>query len=47
MTSTTSQTSGSWLTREELDSARERLPIVYVDAIPVRLDSEGTVFLME
>lgn len=38
---TTSQTSGSWLSREELDAARERLPIVYVDAIPVHLDALG------
>ncbi len=43
MTSTTSQTSGSWLTREELDAARERLPIVYVDAVPVRVDTNGTL----
>ena len=43
MTQTTSQSSGSWLTREELDAARERLPIVYVDAIPVRVDSQGLV----
>ncbi|HEY3736567.1 MAG TPA: NUDIX hydrolase family protein [Jatrophihabitans sp.] len=43
MTSTTSQTSSSWLSREELDAARERLPIVYVDAIPVRLDAFGVL----
>jgi ADP-ribose pyrophosphatase YjhB (NUDIX family) len=43
MTFATSQTSGSWLSREELDSARERLPIVYVDAIPVMLDGYGVL----
>jgi ADP-ribose pyrophosphatase YjhB (NUDIX family) len=43
MTSVDSETAGSWLTREELDAARERLPIVYIDAIPVRLDAYGVV----
>ncbi len=38
-----SETTGAWLTREELDAARERLPILYVDAIPVRVDSFGEV----
>jgi ADP-ribose pyrophosphatase YjhB (NUDIX family) len=33
----------SWLTREELDAARERLPILYVDAVPVRVDERGAV----
>ena len=31
----------SWLSREELDSARERLPILYVHAVPVRVDHRG------
>jgi ADP-ribose pyrophosphatase YjhB (NUDIX family) len=31
----------SWLTPKDLESARERLPIVYVDAVPVRLDEVG------
>lgn len=35
--------SESWLTREELDAARERLPILYVDAVPVRVDARGAV----
>ncbi|MCU1688135.1 MAG: uncharacterized protein JWN61_2038 [Pseudonocardiales bacterium] len=43
MTSTTSQSGSSWLTREELDAARERLPIVYVDAIPIRVETDGHV----
>src|SRR5918994_7036547 len=33
----------AWLSREEMDSARERLPILYVDAVPVRVDETGTV----
>jgi len=43
MTQTTSESATSWLSRDELDAARERLPIVYVDAIPVRVDETGTV----
>ena len=37
------QTRASWLSDEDLSSARERLPIVYVDAIPVRVDGLGQV----
>jgi ADP-ribose pyrophosphatase YjhB (NUDIX family) len=33
----------SWFSREELDSVRERMPIVYVDAVPVRADDTGRV----
>jgi len=33
----------SWLSREELDAARERLPILYVDAVPVRVDATGAI----
>jgi uncharacterized protein DUF4916 len=33
----------SWLSREELESARGRLPILYVDAVPVRVDATGAV----
>ena len=36
-------TRGAWLADDELASARERLPIVYIDAIPVRVDSRGQV----
>lgn len=36
-------TRGSWLAQDELESARERLPIVYVDAVPVRTDARGQV----
>lgn len=34
---------GAWLSREDLDAARERLPILYVDAVPVRVDDRGRV----
>ena len=37
------ETRPSWLADDELDSARERLPIVYIDAIPVRTDARGQV----
>lgn len=33
----------NWLSDEDLASARERLPLVYVDAVPVRTDSQGQV----
>jgi len=37
------QTRGGWLSREEMDSSRERLPIVYIDAVPVRVNDRGEV----
>ena len=39
----TLQTSFGWLTPDELDDVRQRVPIVYVDAVPVRLDHLGRV----
>lgn len=36
-------TVNSWLTDDDLALARERLPIVYVDAIPVRVNEKGEV----
>mgnify|MGYP006276455019 FL=1 len=33
----------SWLSSEDLEQARERLPMVYVDAVPVRIDDHGNV----
>ena len=36
-------TRGSWLGSDELEQARERLPIVYVEAIPVRTDALGRI----
>src|SRR6476469_7070294 len=35
--------SESWLSREDLEAAREHLPILYVDAVPVRVDERGAV----
>jgi ADP-ribose pyrophosphatase YjhB (NUDIX family) len=43
MTQIVPEAESSWLAREELEAARERLPILYVDAIPVRVDGQGTV----
>src|ERR671929_189285 len=42
MTEVTKPDTG-WLSREEMDAARERLPILYVDAVPVRVDDHGVV----
>ena len=36
-------TETTWLSPEELELARSRLPTVYVDAIPVRVDAHGLV----
>jgi ADP-ribose pyrophosphatase YjhB (NUDIX family) len=43
MTQIESQSGSSWLTREEMDAARERLPILYVDVVPVRVDGSGAI----
>ncbi|NNM46072.1 NUDIX hydrolase family protein [Knoellia koreensis] len=43
MSSLEVEPSGAWLSREDLDAARERLPILYVDAVPVRVDDKGSV----
>ena len=43
MTQIESQSGSSWLTRDELDSARERLPILYIDVVPVRTDEAGAL----
>ena len=43
MTNMTSQAGSAWLAPEELDAARQRMPILYIDAIPVRIDVSGTV----
>lgn len=34
---------GSWLSDSELSFVRSRLPILYVDAVPVRVDEKGEV----
>jgi ADP-ribose pyrophosphatase YjhB (NUDIX family) len=36
-------TRGAWLAEGDLESARERLPIVYIDAVPVRTDERGQI----
>ena len=43
MTDVTTATDAGWLSRDEMDAARERLPILYVDVVPVRVDVHGTV----
>lgn len=40
---TETETRGGWLTTDELRDARDRLPIVYVDALPVRVDERGVL----
>ncbi|MCH8613378.1 DUF4916 domain-containing protein [Arsenicicoccus dermatophilus] len=35
--------SAAWLSHESLEQARERLPILYVDVVPVRVDDRGEV----
>ncbi|MDP4508131.1 MULTISPECIES: NUDIX hydrolase family protein [unclassified Nonomuraea] len=37
------ETTPSWLSPEELESVRGQLPILYVDAVPVRVDDTGVV----
>ncbi len=37
------ETDPSWLSPEDLEVARGRMPIVYVDAVPVRVDGSGEV----
>ena len=42
MTESTDIRSG-WLASDDLESARSRLPIVYVDVVPVRVDDLGQI----
>ncbi|ADG89840.1 DUF4916 domain-containing protein [Thermobispora bispora] len=37
------ETAPGWLSPEELELTRARMPILYVDAVPVRVDSSGMV----
>ncbi|MEW1696252.1 NUDIX hydrolase family protein [Streptomyces sp. NPDC093249] len=37
------ETTPGWLTEDELDVARARMPILYVEAVPVRVDDSGEV----
>ncbi len=39
----TTQTDPGWLSPEDLELVRAHVPIVYVDAVPVRVDSLGRV----
>jgi ADP-ribose pyrophosphatase YjhB (NUDIX family) len=41
--SDTTDTSTGWLTDDDLEVARERVPMVYVDAVPVRVTDLGEV----
>jgi ADP-ribose pyrophosphatase YjhB (NUDIX family) len=40
---TETETAAGWLTREQLRDARERLPILYIEVVPVRVDERGVV----
>ena len=42
MTDTT-ETANAWLSNEDLETVRGRVPMVYVDAVPVRVDELGEV----
>ncbi|MEV6205695.1 NUDIX hydrolase family protein [Kitasatospora sp. NPDC051914] len=37
------ETTPGWLAPDELESARARMPILYVEAVPVRVDATGEV----
>lgn len=37
------ETRNAWLSRDEIESVRGRVPLVYVDAVPVRTDPNGAV----
>ena len=41
--SESTEAKSGWLAREDLDQARDRVPMVYVDAVPVRVNSHGEV----
>ncbi|MEU9026581.1 NUDIX hydrolase family protein [Streptomyces sp. NPDC048383] len=41
--SDTTETTPGWLTSDELETARTRMPILYVEAVPVRVDDSGEV----
>ena len=41
--SDTTETANSWLTNEDLETVRGRVPMVYVDAVPVQVDGLGEV----
>jgi ADP-ribose pyrophosphatase YjhB (NUDIX family) len=37
------ETTPGWLSRDELEQARAQMPILYVEAVPVRVDESGEV----
>jgi ADP-ribose pyrophosphatase YjhB (NUDIX family) len=37
------ETTPGWLSRDELEQARAQMPILYVEAVPVRVDDRGEV----
>src|SRR5690242_2099491 len=37
------ETTPGWLSADDLESARARMPILYVEAVPVRVDDSGEV----
>src|SRR5882757_6178594 len=39
----TTETTPGWLAPEDLELTRARMPILYVDAVPVRVDDRGEV----
>ncbi|GAA2635875.1 MULTISPECIES: NUDIX hydrolase family protein [Streptomyces] len=41
--SDTTETTPGWLTSDELEMARAQMPILYVEAVPVRVDDTGEV----
>ncbi|GHH64837.1 NUDIX hydrolase family protein [Kitasatospora indigofera] len=41
--SDTTETTPGWLAPEDLESTRARMPILYVEAVPVRVDEAGEV----
>lgn len=43
MTRTAIGTESNWFDDEEMEQLRRKLPILYVDIVPVRLDSDGTI----
>ena len=42
-TDTTTEAEAGWLSPERLEQVRANVPLVYVDAIPVRVDGSGRV----
>lgn len=43
MSDTAIDTGDGWFDKDEFETIRKRLPIVYLDAIPVRVDADGVI----